>query len=125
MSVPTLPRVEIRPRRSRTEPGPQPIVPIPRGRRLAPVGLAVVLVAFAARGLDVAWQYSITSDETTHLTHCLHFWMTGDDLSMWELGTPRLPHLLNALPSYLALRQARLLPAGADPRAIEKVVLSG
>ncbi|CAN0515369.1 unnamed protein product, partial [Phaeothamnion confervicola] len=46
---------------------------------------------------------SITSDETTHLTRSIHFWMTGDDLGMWELGAPRMPHMLGGLPSYLAL----------------------
>jgi hypothetical protein len=89
------------------------------------VGLVAVLAVFGARAMDMARSISIAGDEATHLTHSLHFWMTGDDLAMWELGAPRLPHVLYALPSYLALRQANLLPDQADPIAIEEVVLSG
>jgi hypothetical protein len=95
------------------------------GRRLAiAVGLVVVMTVFAIRCARVAWTDSITSDESTHLVHCLHFWMTGDDLSMWELGSPRLPHALNALPSYLCLKEVGMLPR-TDRASIEFLVLAG
>jgi hypothetical protein len=87
--------------------------------------LALVVVVFAARCLLVATGDAITTDETTYLTHGLHFWATGDDLAMWELGTPRLPHLIHALPSYLALRLAHMMPDDGDANAIERLVLSG
>jgi hypothetical protein len=90
--------------------------------------LVLVLAVFTARCLSVAQRDSITSDESTYLTHGLHFWLTGDDLRMWELGTPRLPHLVNAWPSYIALRQQSILPdAEAANRlpTITQLVLSG
>ncbi|MBX6313257.1 MAG: glycosyltransferase family 39 protein, partial [Isosphaeraceae bacterium] len=114
-----------RPLRIITGPSLDPQAP-PRGhRRLVALALALVLAVFGARCLHVARTDSITIDEATHLKRCLHFWMTGDDLVMWELGAPRLPHLLNALPSYLALLRSGLLPAAASPEAIEQLVLSG
>ena len=83
-----------------------------RSRRLI-VGLvlAAIVGLFATRCLQVARTDSITCDEATHLVHCLHYWMTGDDLTMWELGAPRLPHAMGALASYLGLEPAGLLPA--------------
>jgi 4-amino-4-deoxy-L-arabinose transferase-like glycosyltransferase len=127
MSAPTLPGPASRTRPRRPEPAAvlEPDPARVATRRRAMIGLAVVLAAFAARAFDAARTASITGDESTHLVHCLHFWMTGDDLAMWELGAPRLPHLLYSLPSYLALRQADLLPRTPDPVAIERVVLSG
>ena len=74
------------------------------GSRARPIvvalALAAILGVFAARCAEVARSDSITCDEATHLVHCLHYWMTGDDLAMWELGAPRLPHALGALASY-------------------------
>ncbi|HEU5116129.1 MAG TPA: glycosyltransferase family 39 protein, partial [Isosphaeraceae bacterium] len=94
--------------------------------RLA-VGLGLVLVVglFAGRCWDVARRDAITSDETTHLTHSLHYWITGDDLEMWELGAPRLPHLAYGLASYLALRPSGALPAVPDEPALTALVTSG
>lgn len=102
-----------------------------RSRRRGGVAilLALILVGFAARCFWIAGVDAITCDEATHLVHCLHFWMTGDDLSMWELGAPRLPHVLAALPSYLSLKLAGLLPAhpgGEDLRsALTELVHQG
>ncbi|HEX8200915.1 MAG TPA: hypothetical protein VF590_10525, partial [Isosphaeraceae bacterium] len=95
--------------------------------------LAVVLGVFAARCVGQARTHAITSDESTYLTHALHYWMTGDDLGLWELGTPRLPHLAAGLASYWSLGQAGMLPteaeAGAEAGAlraeIARLVLSG
>ncbi len=100
-----------------------------RAQRLV-VGLllAVILGVFASRCVSVARTDSITCDEATHLVHCLHYWMTGDDLAMWELGAPRLPHAMGAFASYLTLRPEGLLPeeTGADLEpALERLVLSG
>ena len=93
---------------------------------LSATTLAVILIVFAGRCLVVASTDSITSDETTYLVHALHFWTTGDDLSMWELGSPRLPHLLNALPSYLLARPGDLPGAGPEAEAVlTRLVLSG
>jgi hypothetical protein len=92
------------------------------------MALAAIVGGFAARCVAVARADAITCDEATHLVHCLHFWMTGDDLAMWELGAPRLPHALGALASYAALEPAGLLPTerGADLEpALERLVLSG
>lgn len=92
------------------------------------LAMAVVVGVFALRCVQVARTDSITCDEATHLVHCLHYWMTGDDLAMWELGAPRLPHALGAYASYLALRPEGLLPeaTGADlGPALEHLVLSG
>ncbi|MEO6811635.1 MAG: glycosyltransferase family 39 protein [Isosphaeraceae bacterium] len=125
MSIPALARIGLRRHPVRPEPTPAPYAESRRTRRLARVGLVVVLAVFGARAMDMARSISIAGDEETHLTHCLHYWMTGDDMAMWELGAPRLPHVLYAFPSYLALRQANLLPDQADPIAIEEVVLSG
>ena len=50
------------------------------------LALCGVLILFAARAGTVAWNDSITPDETTHLQHTLRFWLTGDDKGMWELG---------------------------------------
>jgi 4-amino-4-deoxy-L-arabinose transferase-like glycosyltransferase len=99
-----------------------------RQRWLTAIGLAVTFGIFVARCLSVARAHSITSDESTYLTHGLHFWLTGNDLRMWELGTPRLPHLVNTWPSYVALEQQGLLPAkDAANRLplITQLVLSG
>lgn len=101
------------------------------GRRRLGVaaGLAVILGGFAVRCLGSAWAYSITVDETTYLVHGLHYWLTGDDLGMWKLGSPRLPHALGALASYAALRPAGMLPlmsaGGAGEEAVTELVLSG
>ena len=114
--------------RSRTAPllQPRPVARTSRRAWVAPV-LAILVVAFAARCAWIARADSITSDESTHLVHALHYWMTGDDLGMWELGAPRLPHLLNAWPTYLVLRHSGRLPTGETGRveALTKLVLSG
>jgi hypothetical protein len=100
-----------------------------RARRWAiGLGLLLVLGVFTARCVGVACTSSITSDESTHLVHGLHYWLTGDDLRMWELGTPRLPHLVDSWASYQALSWAGLLAAkpGVEPRVgITQLVLSG
>jgi len=99
------------------------------GGVLATAALAATLALFAARCTWIAATDSITSDEYTHLLRTLHYWQTGDDLGMWELGTPRLPHVLNALPAYLVLRHSGRLPvAGTGPAridAVARVVTSG
>ncbi len=89
------------------------------------VGLVVILTVFAVRAWDVARRDSITSDETTHLVRTLSYWMTGDDLGMWELGAPRLPHALYGLASHRVLRAAGLLPALPDEVALTTLVVSG
>ena len=101
-----------------------------RARRLLPaLSLLLVCGLFAARCGRIAVTDSITSDESTHLLRCLHYWQTGDDLGMWELGAPRLPHLINALPSYLVLRHSGRMPVAGEGdarmHAIWGVVLSG
>jgi hypothetical protein len=126
MSLPALrtPRAATDDLRTRPLPSRQPSRP---PRRLAAVALALALIAssFAARSWMVARHDAITSDESTHLVHILHYGMTGDDLAMWELGAPRLPHLLGGLATYRALSAAAMLPASADPEQIQKVVTSG
>lgn len=89
------------------------------------LGLSVILGLFAARAWDVARRDSITSDETTHLVRTLHYWMTGDDLGMWELGAPRLPHALYGLASYTVLKTAGLLPTRPDEVSLTTLVVSG
>ncbi len=112
-------------RRTHPELGPDPALRL--RRLLVAAALAVVMGLFAARCAWIARVDSITSDESTHLVHALHYWMTGDDLEMWELGAPRLPHLLNALPSYLVLRHSGRLPRAEAGRveALMQLVLSG
>ncbi len=87
--------------------------------------LTGIIALFVARTWQVARTDSITSDETTHLVHTLHLIRTGDDLGMWELGAPRLPHALGGLATALALRSAGMFPASSDPAAISRLVLSG
>jgi hypothetical protein len=131
MSAPTLPMAGPRPARPhrdrvRTEPRAEP--GSRRGAVLAGAGLALVLALFAGRCARTALRDSITCDESTHLVHCLHHAMTGDDLEMWKLGAPRLPHALGASASYAALRAGGLLPAIEDgnlEQAITRLVLSG
>jgi 4-amino-4-deoxy-L-arabinose transferase-like glycosyltransferase len=90
--------------------------------------MALILALFAARCARTAVHDSITCDEGTHLVHCLHYWMTGDDLAMWKLGAPRLPHALGAGAAFLALRSAGLLPKPEDgdlEQGLNDLVLSG
>jgi 4-amino-4-deoxy-L-arabinose transferase-like glycosyltransferase len=90
--------------------------------------LGVILGVFAVRCARAALRDSITSDESTHLVHTLHFWLTGDDWEMWKLGAPRLPHALGALASFAALRPTGLLPSpgATDPaEELTGLVLSG
>ncbi len=133
MSIPTLPASSssprLRPPRRHTQ--PEPIAwPTSPGRSkvrllLAGLGLSLILGVFAARCWPLARSDSITSDETTHLTHLLHYWTTGDDLAMWELGAPRLPHAAYGLASYLALRANGLLPPVPDEDTLTRLVVSG
>ncbi|HWE39153.1 MAG TPA: glycosyltransferase family 39 protein [Isosphaeraceae bacterium] len=129
MSAPALSRLDVdrTSTRARPRPRPRPGLANDPGRWRQRLALAIILAVFAGRCGWVAVNDSITPDETTHLVHCLHFWMTGDDLGMWELGTPRLPHVLNALPPYLALRLAGRLPIDASKKeeAIAALVLGG
>ena len=74
------------------------------------LSLMIILGIFAARCLQTARAYSITTDEDYYVSSSLHFWMTGDDLGMWQAGVPRLPHLINTSVPYLVLRQAGLPP---------------
>jgi 4-amino-4-deoxy-L-arabinose transferase-like glycosyltransferase len=89
------------------------------------LGLALIGGTFAARCWLVARADAITSDETTHLVRSLHYWMTGDDLGMWELGAPRLPHLAYGLATYLALKPTGALPPSADEQELLALVVSG
>jgi 4-amino-4-deoxy-L-arabinose transferase-like glycosyltransferase len=93
---------------------------------LVAAGLAIVIAVFVARCARIARADAITSDESTYLVHAIHYWMTGDDLVMWELGSPRLPHLLNGWASFQAVKAGGLLPASA-PReaAVTQLVNSG
>ncbi len=79
-------------------------------RLVVVAGLLTIAFVFSARCLQIAWNDSITVDETTHLMRSLYFWQCGDDVEMWSLGTPRMPHLLNAWPTFQALRREGLLP---------------
>lgn len=91
--------------------------------------LVLMLGGFAGRCCWIARGDAITCDEATHLVHCLHFWMTGNDLDMWELGAPRLPHMLAAFPAYLSLKTRGILPtqnAGNDLiRSLTELVHAG
>ena len=105
-----------------------PIRAARRGRVLAALALSLILGVFAARCARMARSASITSDESTHLVHTLHYWQFGDDLEMWKLGSPRLPHALGAFASFLALRPTGLLPGADAPdptEALTRLVLSG
>lgn len=104
------PRVPLHRPRERVLGADVPVITPSRGR--VAIALGVILILFTARCAQIAARDSITSDEATHLVHCLHFWMTGDDLGMWKLGAPRLPHSIYSLASYAALRPAGLLPKG-------------
>ena len=84
--------------------------PTRRARPFWVAALAVVVVAFAARLRRIAGSDSITSDESTHLVHALHYWHDGRRPRDVGAGRPRLPHLLNALPTYLVLRHSGRLP---------------
>ncbi len=101
----------------------------PKRNRLRNVVVALALVSilgvFASRCLPIIRADAITSDETTHLIHIFNLLRNGDDLSMWELGAPRLPHLLNGLASYYPLKAVGIFGAPASLEAINEVVLSG
>ena len=91
------------------------------------VTLTCVLGAFGWRCARIAWNDSITSDESTHLIRLLNYWRTGDDLAMWELGAPRFPHALYARASAAALRPG-MMPPSNDPdglASIARLVYSG
>lgn len=132
MDWPHLSTLTTRPRplhRLLTPPSAEPD-PRPAGKKTL-LALGLVLALFAARASWVASNDAITSDEVTHLVHCLHFWITGDDLEMWKLGAPRLPHSLSALASYVCLRPAALLPSTSSGggqtlvKQLNDLVLSG
>ena len=92
---------------------------------LVVLAMATIVILFAVRcWTTIRWD-SITSDETTHLVHLLNYFHNGDDLAMWELGAPRLPHALGGWASYASLRYAGLLPERGKPEAISRLVLSG
>ncbi|MDB5349509.1 MAG: hypothetical protein JWN86_756 [Planctomycetota bacterium] len=122
---------------SRTElissPRPRPSTQfeaVPNADRALPrLAVAAVLVAifgiFGARCWPVARGDAITSDETTHLIRVLNLFQNGDDLAMWELGAPRLPHVMGGYASYLALRADGMMPASADMEKIARLVVSG
>ncbi len=103
----------------------EPDRPSLRDRLVTALALAVILTTFAVRAWDVARRDSITSDETTHLTRSLRYWLTGQDPGMWELGAPHLPHLAYGLASYLASRPSGLLPESPDEARLTAVVISG
>src|SRR5262245_41515722 len=101
-------------------------IPSPvRRRGLIVLGLTLIVSVFVLRCLDVAHSDSITSDETTHLVHCLHYRMTRDDLKMWELGAAPFPHALGGVASSAAMGHAGVWPTSTDPIEIERRVLSG
>lgn len=110
------------------DPEAEPVRALTKRRLAIGSALALILAVFAVRCFLVARSTSITPDEVTHLTRCLHFWATGDDQSMWELGTPRLPHIASAGVSYIALHQAGMMPPPPDREkvpAIRQLVNSG
>lgn len=97
-------------------------------RLVVVASLLTIALVFSARCLQIAWNDSITVDETTHLMRSLYFWQCGDDVEMWSLGTPRMPHLLNAWPTFQTLRREGILPRDARgmkaAEAIRGAVLS-
>lgn len=98
-----------------------------RNRAWAVAAATLVVGLFVARVLVVIGHDSITSDESTHLGHSLHYWATGDDLGIWALGTARLPHILAGAASYGVLDHAGLMP-GPGPNLADRIralVLSG
>lgn len=107
----------------------QPGLVRPMSIAVSRVATALVLLAiggvFVARCIPVARSYAITSDETTHLSRIFHLLRNGSDLGMWELGAPRLPHLLGGAASYWSLREVGIFAAPSDLAAINQVVLSG
>jgi hypothetical protein len=96
-----------------------------RSRLLVVVSLSLILGVFAVRCLPVIRADAITSDETTHLNHIFSLLHNGDDLSMWDLGAPRLPHLLNGLASYAMLKRIGIFTSPYNTSAINELVLSG
>jgi hypothetical protein len=100
----------------------------PNPTRLRPwIGLVLfaIVTVFAARAASTAIAMSLTYDEDTHLARGLYGWSTGQDARFWMLGTPAAPHLLDALPSYCALRWAGKLPARPSFPECERLVRSG
>ncbi len=95
------------------------------GRLSIALALAAIAAVFAGRAGTVALRTSLTFDEDTHLSRGLFAWSTGGDPNFWKLGTPALPHMLNALPSYACLKLARSLPESSEFAAYERLVRSG
>lgn len=123
LRAPIAPPVPARPLRTTTASTPATPRRGPRGPILM---IGLIAFAFTARTALVANRDSITWDEATHLSHTLHFWGTGDDRAMWDLGTPRLCHLIDALPSAVALRLSGHWPQDTSDLAgaIRALVLS-
>jgi hypothetical protein len=124
MVSPAWPRTRIRQERLADSTG-RSLEPARRRRRLGALGLAMVVGIFAIRAVLVVHATSPTIDEVTYLSRALFTLSTGGDAMFWRLGTPRLPHLLSALPSYFCLRNAGLLPRSADYHAFLELVRSG
>jgi hypothetical protein len=104
------------------------ISPFPRrGRRhwLFVLGLVMVVTIFAGRALVAARAASVTIDEGTYLSRGLFAVATAGDAMFWRLGSPRLPHLLSALPSYVCLRYAKLLPESTEYQEFDGLLRSG
>jgi hypothetical protein len=83
------------------------------------------VAVFAGRAFHAARAASLTIDEGTYLSRALFEWSTGRDAMFWRLGSPRLPHRLSALPSYLCLRYAGTLPAPTGYEGFHGLVRSG
>ena len=88
------------------------------------IGLALILAVFAARCLDTAATYSVTTDEVLHLTAALGYWSSGDDRDLWIHGAPRAPHLLGGLASHTVLVATGRLPTGATVADMERLVVA-
>ena len=101
-----------------------PLAPA-RRRQLYALGLAVVVSVFATRAVLVARSTSPTIDEITYLSRSLYALSSGRDAMFWRLGSPRLPHLASALPSFFCLGHAGLLPASKEYDDFRELVRSG
>jgi hypothetical protein len=98
-----------------------------RARRhwLFTLGLVVVVTVFAGRAFVAGRTASLTIDEGTYLSRALFALSTGGDAMFWRLGSPRLPHLCSAFPSYVCLRYAGMLPTSTECNEFHRLVRSG
>jgi len=94
-------------------------------RRLVAGGLVLVVAVFAARAGLAAHCSSVTIDEVTYISRALFSLSTGCDAMFWRLGSPRLPHLFSALPSYVCLKFAGLIPTSTEYDDFHQLLRSG